>query len=306
MKTYPGRVSASDTLDYNAGEFALSQYAKSLGDREGEARYLKMSQNWKNLFNPESGYIQPRWSDGSWYEPFDPLHASFSDKRGFDEGTAATWSFFVQHNLHALFARMGGNAKVVERLDDHFTRLNDGSTFLPFPWMGEYAWIGNEPGFGTPWEYNWAQAPWKTQKLVRRELEEIFSKSYVGDEDLGATSAWAVWASLGLYPEIAGVAGLTVSSPLFPRALVHLPKGKTLEITARLGSGDKSGDFQASPYIQSASLDGKALNRAWIDLPDLEGEDGLRDRKLSFEVGASPNLGWGSGEAEEPPSFDLY
>jgi predicted alpha-1,2-mannosidase len=280
--TYPGRVSASQVLDYNQGEYALSRFAAALGHADRSAFYEKMSENWKNLFNSDSGYIQPREYDGSWYATFDPDFGSLDNhtKEGFDEGTASTWTWQVPHDLPTLIQMMGGPEKAIARLDDHFTRLNDGTTFLPFPQMGKYSWIGNEPEFNTPWVYNWAGAPWKTQALVRRELLEEFIWHYPGDEDLGAMSAWAVWASLGLYPSIPGVGGFTVGSPLFPRATVHLGNGHTLVIAA-------PGSSESTPYIQALSLNGAALSRTWVDFNDLSSTDS----ELDFSLGTE-QLGW--------------
>lgn len=291
LKSYRGRVAASSTLDYGVADFALSRFAQSRGDLTYARYFLEKSQNWKNIFNDRTGFIQPKNESGEWMESFHPYSATFIDKRGFDEGTASTWSFFVQHNLAALFSRMGGAEKVVERLDSHFNKLNDGSTFPPFPWMGKYAWIGNEPGFGTPWEYNWAGAPWKTQSLIRRELEDVFSQSYAGDEDLGAMSAWVVWAALGLYPEIAGESGLTITSPLFKKTEITLPEGRTLLISSE-GVG---------PYIQNLKINGKLHTRSWVDLSELTA---LPESRLEFVVGEKPQTAWGTAISDLPPSFD--
>ncbi len=284
--TTPGRVSASTTLEFNTGEFALSQLAFALGKPERGNFYLGLADGWKNLFDPVTRSIRPRTRDGSWYRPFDPFFGCLVDqlKQGFDEGTPRTWTLNVFHDLPGLIDRLGGDEAAVAYLDRHFTKLNDGTTFFfgpgLIPHVGRYAWIGNEPEFGSPWEYNWAGAPWRTQALVRRLLDEQFSTSYVGDEDLGAMSAWAVWASLGLYPEVAGVGGLTITSPYFPLARVHLGSGKVLEIRAD-GAGD---------YVKDLFAGSSEHTSSWIELSELVGAD---HPELRFVLGSEPNPGWG-------------
>ena len=292
-KTYPGRVSASLVVDYNAGEFALAKFAESLGKADRARYYLKRSQNWRNIFNEQSKLLQPKDLTGHWVKGFDPTYASFRDKRGFDEGNAVSWTFALTHNLAGLYAEMGGFKIAEAKLDDHFTKLNDGSTFLPFPWMGKYAWIGNEPGFSAPYNYNWLGKPWKTQNLVRRELDEEFLHWVPGDDDLGALGAWDVWSSLGLYPMIPGVPGFAITSPYFERATIHLPENHRWLIQA-------SGLSKEGRYIQALTLNGLPVFRSWLDLADFQNQD----TQLNFSLSNRPNTDWGSGMGDLPPSFN--
>ncbi len=291
----PSRVSVSTTLEYVTDEFALSRFAQSLGYADRAAYFQKLSRNWANLYNPETGYLQPRYADGSWEGPFDPDFGTLIDffKRGYDEGNAHTWLLAVHHDLRRLFDLLGGNSRVNAILDAHFTKLNDGSTLWGgaelIPYVGKYSWIGNEPEFGSPWEYNWAGTPWKTQSLVRREINEQFMRWYVGDEDLGAMSAWAIWGALGLYPEIAGLGGLTVASPLFPLARVHLGSGKILEIRSS----------SEGPFIESLRVNSTPWDRAWIGIDELLRAD---EPTLAFDLGPQPNEFWGASPQNSPPS----
>ena len=114
---------------------------------------------------------------------------------------------------------MGGNAKVVDRLDKFFTELNAGA-------HKPYFWIGNEPVFSVPWAYDFAGRSWEAQAVTRRaELELHTSKpsGEPGNDDLGATSACSMSSRRSAYyPAIPAVGGLAINSPLFPSATIHL------------------------------------------------------------------------------------
>jgi putative alpha-1,2-mannosidase len=220
---------------------------------------------------------------GGWdCRPFDP-----AAECGFIEGNAAQYVWMVPHNLEGLFTLMGGHTTAVTRLDDLFTELNAG-TDRP------YFYVGNEPEHGTPWTYNFAGAPWQTQAVVRRIVDEEFDTSpggLPGNDDLGATSAWLVWAYLGLYPMIPGTDVLALNGPTFPSATIRLANGAELTIAA-------SGAGAGAPYVQSLSIDGTPTTRTWLHFADVA--DG---GTLDYSMGSSPNEAWGGAAADLPPSF---
>jgi len=221
---------------------------------------------------------------GDWMcQPFDP-----GSDCGFIEGNAAQYVWLVPHNLEGLFTKMGGHEPAIARLDDLFTELNAG-TIRPF------FYIGNEPEHGTPWTYNFAGAPWKTQDVVRRIIDEVFTNDaggLPGNDDLGATSAWLVWAYLGLYPVIPGTDILVVHGPQFPSITVHLATGKTLTIQGE-GAGTS-----AAHFVQSLRVGDAPTTRSWLRYSDLAG-----GATLKFKMGAAKNESWGSAPADLPPSF---
>lgn len=221
---------------------------------------------------------------GDWAcQPLDP-----AAECGFIEGNAAQYVWMIPHDLEGVFTKMGGHDKAVARLDDLFTQLNAG-TKLP------YFYIGNEPEHGTPWTYNFAQAPWKTQEVVRRIVDQEFTLSaggLPGNDDLGATSAWLVWAYLGMYPVIPGTDVLVVHGPQFPSMTVHLATGKTLTI-----HGEGAGSAGAH-YIQSMSVNGSKTTKSWLKFADVAG-----GAMLDFTMGNTANQQWGSADADRPPSF---
>ena len=277
----PGK--AAVTLEYCVNDFALAQLAKALGDREKYAAYLKHAQNWKNLFNDSSGYIEPRNADGTWPANFSPASGS-----GFVEGTAAQYVWMVNFNLHGLIDKMGGDDKAIARLDHFFTLLNSSIS------SGSTAYMGNEPCEETPWIYDFAGAPSHTQEVVRRTQNELFTSKpdgFPGNDDAGAISSWYVFASLGLYPEIPGVAGLVTGSPMFPKATINLENGKTIQI---LGEQASRENF----YVQNLKLNGKDYESPWIVWRDLS-----RGAILDFSLGDKPSQ-WGNDLKQAPPSFD--
>jgi putative alpha-1,2-mannosidase len=222
---------------------------------------------------------------GAWMcRPFDPAR----DSCGYVEGNAAQYVWMVPHDLEGLFTLMGGHDTAIRRLDDLFTALNAGTG-------NPYFYIGNEPEHGTPWTYNFAGAPWKTQRTVRRIIDEAYTTAaggLPGNDDLGATSAWLVWAYLGLYPVIPGTDVLVLHGPQFPSITMHLATGHALAIRGA-GAGAPGAHF-----VQSLSVDGAPTTRSWLRYGDLAG-----GATLQFTMGAAPNQTWGSAAGDVPPSF---
>ncbi|WP_416964451.1 GH92 family glycosyl hydrolase [Streptomyces sp. Agncl-13] len=216
--------SVSTTLEYAVADYALAQLAHRLGDLTTYDTLLRASGNWRNLFNPATGYLQPRAADGTW-PAFTP-----AQKTEYVEGNAAQYTWMVPQDLPGLFAAMGGDAAVTTRLDTFFSSLNAGAD-------QPYAYLGNEPSFGTPWAYTHVGHTDRAGAVVQRALSTLFSDvpgGLVGNDDLGAMSSWAVWASLGLYPEVPGTSQLVRSAPLFPTATVHRGDGTSLTVGSAL------------------------------------------------------------------------
>lgn len=276
--------SADITLEYANADFATAMFAQALGKTEEYRTFLRRSNNWQNLFNRASGYIQPRHSDGSWSANFRP-----TDQNGFQEGDAAQYSWMVPFNLRALFNDIGGKAgdsAVVQRLDTFFTALNAGPE-------SQYAFMGNEPCFEVPWEYDFAGAPSHTQSVVRRIQTELFHNAtggLPGNDDGGSMSSWYVFSAIGLYPEITGIGGFVIGSPLFTSITIQLAGGHRLHITAPTATG-------TSPYVQSLQFNGKATTSLW--LPWSEVQSGAT---LDFKLGQTPSS-WGNRPEDAPPSY---
>ena len=273
--------SAVITQEYTNADFAIAQFAQALGNTTDHTTYLRRSANWQNVFNTSSRYIQPRNSDGSWATNFNPTSDS-----GFQEGDSAQYSWMEPFNLRGLFDLMGGNSAVVKRLDTFFTKLNDGPN-------SPYAYMDNEPSFEVPWEYDFAGAPSHTQHVVRQIQTQLFKNStggLPGNDDGGAMSSWYVFSAIGLYPEITGVGGFVIGSPLFTSVTIQLAGGHTLQINTPAAS-------DGNPYVQSLNINGNATTRLWLPWSSVQ-----HGATLHFTLGSSAT-NWGSGPGDAPPSY---
>jgi putative alpha-1,2-mannosidase len=189
----------------------------------------------------------------------------------------------IPFDLTGVIEAVGGSEAARTRLDDYFSHYYDWTAK-----NGMYFAIANEPSFGHPWIYNWSGHPWRTQEVVRKTLRDLFNSGPAGlpgNDDLGATSSWVVFAQLGLFPEIPGVGGVTLNSPTFPDVTLMLGD-HPLHITAP-GSPDRL-------YVQNVTLDGSPIRNWWIGWDQLS-----KGSKLSFTLSALPNKTPG----QAPPSF---
>lgn len=270
---------ASVTLEDTSADFAISQFAKALGDTATAQRLLARSANWRNIFDPETKYIRARDSDGKFLPDFSPAKTE-----GFVEGNSAQYTWMVPYDLHGVIEAVGGPDAANARLDDFFSEYGKwtGSGYTP------HFFISNEPCFGNPWIYNWTGRPWRTQEVLRKTLYDLFTDSpggLPGNDDLGATSAWAVFAYIGLYPEIPGVGGLSLNTPTFPTVTLNLG-GHELHIRAA-GAPEKA-------YIQNLALDGKPVRSLWLDWERVKNAS-----VMDFTLSAEPSKEVG----DPPPSF---
>ena len=286
-------ISASRTLEYSNDDFAIAQFAKTLGKTEAYKVFLKQSQNWKNLLDPATMWIRPRNADGSWQPDFDAEKSLpkrhwgdglSSDQAGFEEGNTWQYSFMVPFDYPALFAGMGGVDKVIPRLDRFFLKLRC---------WGEPCYnIENEPDFVVPYAYVFAGQPWKAQEVVTRIAKDVFKTTpdgIPGNDDLGATSGVYVWNALGFYPAVPGVGGVVLGAPMFDKATLRLSGGRTL-IVSRQGDGI---------YVQSVTLDGVAYPKSWLPVDKLHNGT----TRLDFTMGIQPNLHRGTAKIDLPPVF---
>lgn len=152
----------------------------------------------------------------------------------------------------------------------------------------DYMWIGNEPNFNAPFLYNWTSQPYKSQAVVQRiRANQVTTEpdgSLPGNDDLGAESGWFVWSALGLYPEIPAVPGLTLTSPLFEKAVIWQGDKKLITITT---------DQPASTYVQSVNLNGKTYNSTWLPIDPVK-----ENIRLEFKLGDKPSC-WGGKSARK-------
>jgi predicted alpha-1,2-mannosidase len=295
----------SMTLEYAIDDFALSEVAQAAGDTIDDERFIVRAQNWRNEVNPATGYLGARRADGT-FPPgpaFQPSPQPDVGQVGFEEGNAIQYTWSVPQNLHGLFAALGGDRPVVQKLDAFFTKLN---TSRKQP----YDWAGNEPSLGIPWEYDYAGAPWRTQAVVRRIATSLYSATpdgEPGNDDLGAMSSWYVWAAMGLYPEVPGRAELVLASPLFPRVALSLADGRTIVLDAPRAS-------PTAPYVHSVEARGVLTGAGPCGAADIAAPGAYScpwlpasvittGAALDLGVGSTPDTAWASAPGDAPPSF---
>lgn len=273
-----GPVSTQE--EYDTADYSIASLAKSLGNQATYTTFASRAQDWQNVFNPQTGYLQAKLADGDFAPGFSP-----GTSNGFVEGTSAQYTAMIPFNLQALIQSRGGDAAYGSYLDSLLTNLtNPGST---------NANLSNEPSLEIPWEYDYVGEPWKTQQVVRTVQQQLYFNAPVGqfgNDDLGEMSSSYVWGELGMYPETPGTGTLALGSPVFPTTLVHLANGRTLTIDAPAAA-------TADPYVQSLSLNGESWNQPWVSMSSLTGGG-----TLDYTLGSTPNTTWGTAASAAPPS----
>ncbi|MDR2969627.1 MAG: GH92 family glycosyl hydrolase [Tannerellaceae bacterium] len=288
------------TLGTAYDQWCLSQIALELGREEEAAYYLQCSRNYRNVFNPETGFFHPKDGDGNFIPDLDYRYSGGLGARDYyDENNGYVYRWDVQHNIGDLVSLIGGNEKFTAALDRMFNEPLGKSKWEFYATLpdhtgnvGQFS-MANEPSLHIPYLYNYAGQPWKTQKRIRTLLEQWFRNDPMGvpgDEDGGGMSAFVVFSQLGFYPVTPGSPTYNIGSPQFTEARMDLGNGKLLEIKARNASKENK-------YIQSARINGKPLDQAWFNHADIA-QGGV----LEFEMGSVANKSWGI--ASPPPSAD--
>lgn len=290
------------TLGTSYDEWCLSRIAQWRGDEENRQKYLHLSYNYRNVWNAETRFFHPKDKDGRFLPNFDyRFGGGLSAREAYDENNGWTYRWDVQHNLADLARMMGGREQMVANLDQTFTEgMGRGKrefyNQLPDQTgnIGQFT-MANEPSLHIPYIYNYAGAPWKTQKRIRQCLGTWFRNDVMGvpgDEDGGGLTSFVVFSSMGFYPVTPGFPIYNIGSPLFTDVQVSLPGGKTFRIVAKDCS-------DTNKYIQSAKLNGKPLDKPWFTHDDIK-----KGGTLVLEMGSRPNKSWGSAANCAPPSAD--
>jgi predicted alpha-1,2-mannosidase len=274
---------ASSTLEYTSSDFAISQFAGALGNTTMQQIIGSRTAYWQNELNTAltPPLIVGRGTNGV----FDVETPTSTDN--YEQGSAEQYTWMVPYNVGGLITQLGGTAAVQTRLDSFMTQLNAGTGAANL-------YIGNEPSFAIPWYYDWAGIPSSTQSLIQRILNTSFDTTpggLPGNDDMGATSSWYMWASLGLYPGIPGVGGFVISSPQFSSITIQLQNGKTVQINAP--------GAPASNFISGLSVNGQAQTSTWVPVSAL-----LNGGTMNFAMSSSPSS-WGTGPNDAPPSFAI-
>lgn len=271
--------------------WCLSALAKAAGHTDDAEYFMEKSSGYHKLFNSNTLFFHPKGKDGKWIENLDyNFPGGMGAREYYDENNAWVYRWDVQHNIPDLIELMGGNENFVRELDRMFATGLGRSKFEFFAKLpdhtgniGQFS-MANEPSLHIPYLYNYAGAPWKTQKRIRQMLDTWFRNDLMGvpgDEDGGGLTSFVVFSSLGFYPVTPGSDLYAIGSPVFKRSTIQLENGNTFEIEAVNVSADNK-------YIQSAKLDGKDLDIAFIRHKDL-----MDGGKLVLEMGNTPAVKWG-------------
>ncbi len=270
--------SVSKTLEYAYDDWCISEMAKLLHKKEDLDTYYKRSQNWKNVFDKETGFMRPR-KNGGWLSPFEPREVN----NNFTEGNSWQYTFFVPQDISGLIEMMGGPDKFESKLDQLFTTSSK-TTGREQPdisgLIGQYA-HGNEPSHHMAYLYDYIMKPSKTQERIHQIVSDFYKPAtdgLIGNEDCGQMSAWFVLSALGIYEVTPGSGNYQFGTPSYTDAKIHLENGKTFEITAKDVSKDNF-------YIQSCTLGGKECLESSISYSDI-----MNGTALAFTMGAKPKV----------------
>lgn len=280
--------SVTITLEYAYDDWCVAQMAKALGKNEDYQFFLNRSKAYQHLFDPKTGFMRGKSSDGkSWNEPFDAKHSNHREHTDYTEGNAWQHSWFVPQNVEDFISLHGSNEVFAKRLEQLFTESSEitGSNVSAdiSGLIGQYA-HGNEPSHHIAYMFNRAGKPWRTQYWVRHILDTQYNTTpngLSGNEDCGQMSAWYVFSSMGLYPMNPASGEYEIGSPIFEKATINLQGGKAFVIEAENVSNKNF-------YIQSATLNGVPFNKTAITHQQI-----VQGGILHFVMGSEPNKNWG-------------
>lgn len=273
--------SLSKTLEYAYDDYCIARMADKLGDKQTADEFYKRSLNYKNVYNPQTSFMQPRDDKGDFIGNFSP--DDYTPHICESNGWQYFWS--VQQDVAGLIDLVGGKERFVQKLDSMFTYNPSVDTELPIfstGMIGQYA-HGNEPSHHVIYLYNAVEQPWKTQKYVAKVMRELYKNTpagLCGNEDCGQMSAWYVFSAMGFYPVDPVNGKYEIGTPLFSKMKMHLPNGKTFVVSA-------PGTGKDNCYIQSVKLDGKPYDKSYITHEQI-----MQGSVFEFEMGDKPGNVW--------------
>jgi len=292
---------AARTLEYAYDDYAIYELGKALGKPKEEIEvYKKRSQNYRNLFDPQTGLMRGKNKDGSFQTPFNP----FKWGDAFTEGNSWHYTWGVFQDIQGLVGLMGGKQKFVAKLDSVFSLppIFDSTYYggviheireMQIANMGQYA-HGNQPIQHMIYLYNYAGEPWKAQYWARETMNRMYKATpdgYCGDEDNGQTSAWYVFSAMGFYPVTPASDQYVLGAPLFKKITLSLEDGKKVVINAPANS-DKNKyistmTFNGVPYdynwlSHKALMQGAVINVGMSDVPNKN--RGTKDKDFPFSL----------------------
>ena len=295
------RENVARTLEYAYDDWCIWTLGKALGKPEAEIDvYRQRALNYRNVFDKSVGWMRGRCLDGAFQSPFNP----FKWGDAFTEGNSIHYTWSVFHDIAGLAELMGGEEQMAQKLDSvfifppEFDASYYGSVIHEITEMqimnyGNYA-HGNQPVQHMLYLYDWVRQPWKTQFRVRDVMDKFYNAGpdgYCGDEDNGQTSAWYVFSALGFYPVCPASGQYALGSPLFKKATVSLPNGRSIVISA-----DNNGP--GTPYIRRMKIDGKEWSHNWISYDQL-----CEGARIDYIMASEPDYSRGVADGDAPYSM---
>jgi predicted alpha-1,2-mannosidase len=298
---YPASLgSTAQTLEYAYDDFCAWNLARMTGNKFYEDIFARQMYNYRNVFDPKSGFMRGRLSDGSWLTPFDPYEWGGP----YCEGNAWHYNWSVFHDVQGLIDLYGSDGAFTAKIDSVFTVSNHivpgtygnvihEMTEMQLAGMGQYA-HGNQPIQHLVYLYSYAGEPWKTQYWSRQITSRLYNsteRGFPGDEDQGGMSSWYVLSALGIYSVCPGTDEYVLGSPVFQKATITMENGNKFVIEA----GNNSPE---NVYIQSATLNGEPWDKNFITYTDI-----ANGGVLHYEMGPQPNKNRGTTKTAAPFSL---
>lgn len=273
--------SLSKTLEYAYDDYCIARMAEKLGEKQIADEFYKRSRNYKNVYNSQTTFMQPRNNKGSFIENFSP--DDYTPHICESNGWQYFWS--VQQDVDGLISLVGGKERFAQKLDSMFTYNPSADEDLPIfstGMIGQYA-HGNEPSHHVIYLFNAIGQPWKTQKYAAEVMHELYKNTpagLCGNEDCGQMSAWYVFSAMGFYPVDPISGKYEIGTPMYPEMKMHLANGKTFTILAPAVSKENI-------YIQSVKLDGNPYDKSYITHEQI-----MNGSIFEFEMGNKPGKVW--------------
>ena len=289
---------ASKTLEYAFDDWSIARTAAAMGRADIAKQFRKRAANWRNAYDPDTGFMRARVSGGAFREPFDPAASGYGSD--YTEGNAWQYSWYVPQDVAGLIAAHGGDARFAAMLDRVFDAKVDPKLFAHMEDItGLIGWYahGNEPSHHVAYLYDYAGRPWRTQERLRQIMDTQYAAradGLAGNDDLGQMSAWFVFTALGFYPVAPASNEYVIGRPFVERATLNLPNGKRFTIVAEHLD-------DAHPYVGAVTLDGRPLERSFIRHAEI-----MAGGELRFMMQATPNTIWATGRAARPYSMSAY
>jgi predicted alpha-1,2-mannosidase len=277
--------SVSKALEFAYNDWTIATMARRLGHEDTAQEYFKRASYYRQYFDPKTGFMRAKNSDGKWLEPFTPTDSNHKGGE-YVEGNAWQWTWFVPHDVPGLMELFGGRKPFAAKLNELFTtsstltgaEISSDITGL----IGQYA-HGNEPSHHIAYLFNWAEQPWRTAEIVSQIMTEFYQAApagLIGNEDAGQMSAWFVLSSMGIYQVCPGDPNFSLGCPLFDEVRVSLPGGKTFVVRRQNASAQNK-------YAQQVTLDGEPLKSPFISYADI-----MAGGELVFTLGDQQTVFW--------------